>query len=390
MDISISEINKEELRAILRVLPIEQMRTPIIDDNKLAKRYISGFRANNVTYIQLIPVYYQEIHNHNTDVERALKSALYSYIKECNLEEKLELLSEDVTWEKCIELGIAIGESGCEIGIDILLKISSSTLPDEQKNLISMLQEKELKNIANSEKIVSEYEKKISENDKEIERLKKEVNTSSEKRRKSEELRKEEEAKAITRENRIGSLEQQLNDLSLEKEEIGAELNKKDQKIEQAEATIKEQEIQIKKASSELKLLQDELAKATEDNKKLQDKRQLEFDEAIKRLVSDTIEDLKEDYDIEISEYEKIVGELGEDKSILSTWELISKKNALIIDEIQNSMRNNIVKMDIIDQCNEVENNVLLKYVIVKAIKSLYFELMSSSEKNKKILGALK
>lgn len=45
-------------------------------------------------------------------------------------------------------------------------------------------------------------------------------------------------------------------------------------------------------------------------------------------------------------------------------------------------MRSNIVNADIIDRCDDVENNILVKYIILKAIKSLYFEYLSISEKN--------
>ena len=46
--------------------------------------------------------------------------------------------------------------------------------------------------------------------------------------------------------------------------------------------------------------------------------------------------------------------------------------------------------MEIIDKCDEVENLILAKYVMIKAIKSLYFEHMSYLEKNESIFEKLR
>ena len=390
MNINITEISKEEMRSILKALPVEKLRLPLIEDNKLAKRYISGFRVNNVTYTQLVPLYYQETHNRNTDVERALKSELYSYIKECNLEDKLELLSEDISWKECIGFGMALGDSGCEIGIDILLKVAEKKISDEKKQLIGALHEQQLKYRSENDSIVAKYEKEAADADNLIEKLKKEISNSSAKKEKADELRKKAESSLGEKCEEISRLKEQIQELALSKDEIELEMNNVKKGLEQAESTIDDLNQLIIKKDESIRSLNNDCQKINEQNTKLQKEKQLIYDEAIARLVKDTIEDLKEEYDVDLEGYAKTIENADSGKGILAVWEQISKNNAAIVEDIENSMRNNVLDMGIIDQCNDVENSVLIKYVIVKAIKSLYFEFMSAAEKEKKMFSELR
>ena len=178
--------------------------------------------------------------------------------------------------------------------------------------------------------------------------------------------------------------------LALSKDEIELEMNNVKKGLEQAESTIDDLNQLIIKKDESIRSLNNDCQKINEQNTKLQKEKQLIYDEAIARLVKDTIEDLKEEYDVDLEGYAKTIENADSGKGILAVWEQISKNNAAIVEDIENSMRNNVLDMGIIDQCNDVENSVLIKYVIVKAIKSLYFEFMSAAEKEKKMFSELR
>lgn len=80
---------------------------------------------------------------------------------------------------------------------------------------------------------------------------------------------------------------------------------------------------------------------------------------------------------------EEIIKSINGDHNVTAIWEKMSDINASIIEDIETAMRNNIVTTDSIDKCDEVENNILVKYIILKAIKSLYFEYLSLNEKER-------
>lgn len=106
-----------------------------------------------------------------------------------------------------------------------------------------------------------------------------------------------------------------------------------------------------------------------------------EYNEAIQKLVMDTIEDLKENYMLEADQFDEIINSIDGDHSIIAIWKKLSDINAGIIEDVEAAMRSNILTVDIIDRCDEMENNILIKYIILKAIKSLYFEYLSLNEK---------
>ena len=390
MDISVSSVSKEEIRILMKPLAIESLRAPLLADHKLEKKYITGFRANNVTYLQLVKLYYQEIHNMNTEVEKTLKSALYSYIRECNLEDGIDLISDDLSWEDCVKLGIQLGESGCEIGLELLLKVTSKKIPEDKKALLIRLQENGIKRNAAQEELVANYEVKLAELVNLVEKLKKEVSSADVRKEQALSKKKELEIEILRLKAEKKNVENTIETLTVELTEVRRDLDKKSKELEQMEKSLALQNDKVKERETTITELQVAINDVKTKCKTLEEQKMVRYDEAIIRLVAETIEDLREEYDIDIEEFERILAGIAGEQSITNVWHHISSINEQYIEEVEGELRKNKNDMEIIDKCNEVENLILAKYVMVKAIKSLHFEYMSFLEKNETMFGQLR
>lgn len=390
MEIFVSNVSKEEIRILMRPLAIESLRAPLLADHKLEKKYITGFRANNVTYLQLVQLYYQEIHSMNTEVENTLKAALYSYIKECNLEDFIEQISDDLSWEDSVKLGIQLGESGCEIGLELLLKITSKKIPDEKKELLIRLQENGTKRKVVQEELIANYEEKVKELANLVEKLKKEVSSADGRKEQALSKKKELETEVLQLKAEKKKTESEIETLSVELTEVRRDLDKKSKELQQTEKSLSLQNDKVKERETTIVELQNAINDVKKKYKALEEQKMVRYDEAIIRLVADTIEDLREEYDIDIKEFESILAKVSGEQSITNVWHHISSVNEQLIEEVEVELRQNKNNMEIIDKCNEVENLILAKYVMVKAIKSLHFEYMSCLEKNESMFGELR
>lgn len=390
MEIFVSNVSKEEMRILMKPLAIESLRAPLLADHKLEKKYITGFRASNVTYLQLVQLYYQEIHNRNTEVERTLKSALYSYIEECNLVDFIDSLSDELSWEDGVQLGIQLGESGCEIGLELLLKISSKNIPNEKKGILIKLQERGIKRRSEKEELVTYYEKRMVELTNLVEKLKKEVNSADGRRDQTLSKKKELDAEVTQLKAEKQKAESEMEALIIEMVELRRDLDKKSKEIEQTEKSLSLQNDNVKEKEATILELQTEINDMKAKNIMLEEQKALRYAETIVRLVADTIEDLREKYDIDIKEFDRILAGVSGEQNITNVWKHISVINEQLIEEVEGKLKKNKIDMEIIDKCDEVENLILAKYVMVKAIKSLHFEYMSHLEKNETMFEKLR
>ena len=390
MEIVVSNVSKEEMRILMKPLVIEYLRAPVLEDNKLAKKYITGFRANNVTYFQLVPLYYNEIRNGNIKVEKALRSALVSYIKECNLVDLIDSIPDEMTWEESVQFGIRLGESGCEIGLELLLKISSKSIPDEKKDLLIRLQEYGLKKAAVQEELVANYEEKVNELANLNEKQKKEIVLINEKKDQVVFQKKELITQISHMKAEKEKAECKIGVLDIELTETKQDLNKKVKELEQMEKSLLLLNELLKEKEDTISKQQTTINDIEGKNKILEDQKIVKYDETIIRLVVDTIEDLREKYDVDIKDFERILAGINGEQNIANVWHYISTINEQFIEEIEAELRENKIKMEIIDKCNEVENLILSKYVMIKAIKSLHYEYMSCLEKNEMMFEELR
>lgn len=379
---TLNTLTKEELKTLLSNLSIEELREPLFKYKKLDK-YTKGFRIQNAGYLQLNAMYYQEISAGNKEIESSLNSAVYSYFSSLGIIELLEGIESSIEWTDCVSLGIALGKAGCEIPFVLLLKICVLEISNDKVALISLLQDSENRSRTEKEKIIQDTDTKINELKSRCDLLTKKVTELNQSNQKTKDQFSAER-------NKTSELESQLSKMKVTNRELAVEKTKLEVKIENIEnqnSSLLSNQEAMKKSIS---LIEDEKKELVKKLRKIENEKQLQYDRAIERLVKDTIQDLKDEYSIDIKEFDNIVDSIEGEHNILNIWNKISDLNAQVIEGIESSLRNNITQPEIIDSCNDVENNIMAKYVIIKAIKSLYYDYLSSAEKNKKLFDGLK
>ena len=382
MKLDVNELSKEELRNLMKPLSIEILRIPVKENVKLEKKYITGFRVSSVTYIQLVPLYYQEIHSGNNYVERALLSSITDYLEEKKLIEQIKSLIENQQWNNCVKIGIILGNSICEIDFSIIAKIFSIEIPNEKSEAISLICEQICEEKINNNNTLENHEKEKHDLEIQIEKLGRDKISIDEKKRAAIKKRESVERELRDIEN---SLKQKQNIV----EERNTTIIENELKIKKQAALISEQEVslheykeKINEKDSKIKELNEKIVELEEKFTEFNEEKIAEYNDAIQKLVIDTIEDLKENYMLEVDQFDEIINSIDGDHSVIAIWNRLSSFNASIIEEVETAMRSNKVTADIIVRCDEIENNILVKYIILRAIKSLYFEYLSMNEKN--------
>lgn len=385
MKINIDDLSREELRNLMKPLSIETLRVPVKENAKLEKKYITGFRASSVTYVQLVPLYFHEVHNGNKDVERVLLRSIKDYLNARELCEQIESLASDQEWKNCVQMGIKLGNAMCEIDFAIICKIYLIDMPEEKVETIALICSQICEQHKNVTNTTSEHEKEKHELEVQIERAAKEKISLEEKWNFAIKLRDESDKEL----KRCSDLLKQANAICGKQEttikENETELKKKSSTINDQEQSLKEYKDKIAERDTQIKDLKKRISDIEKELSEKNNEKITEYNLAIEKLVVDTIEDLKVNYSLDVEQFDDIIKSLDGENNILEIWNRLSEINANIISDIEAAMRSNIVNTDIIDQCDDVENNILVKYVILKSIKSLYFEYLSMSEKKANI-----
>lgn len=385
MNLAFRGLTKKELSNLMKPLLIEELRRPVIENSKLEKKYITGFRVTNVTYIQLIPLYYQEIHMKNIRVQEVLKKAVYLYLNRLNVVDAIKEIKDNDIWEKCVKLGIDLGTSMCEISFEVLLKIFEIDLDPEKVQIINLI----------SRQIFFQMEKKII-SDENFENERREYFLQIEKLEKeSEKIHSKEHEFIQQRLSLEGQLKQcrenleqkqtENNELLNKIEEQGAEISHKERIVIEQENLLCDYKILLNAEKKYKNEIEEQLNAQSLLIENLKYAQIYEYNDTIKKLVLDTVDDLKTNYSLSEKQFDTIINSFDSENNILSIWTRLSQISEDFIKDIELSMRDNLVTESMISQCDSIENNILAKYIIIKAIKSLYFEYLSQREKNRNI-----
>lgn len=385
MRMNVNELSRDEFRNLMKHLSIVALRIPVKENVKLYKKYITGFRASSVTYIQLVPLYFQEIHNANKDVERALLSSVNKYLEERGLREQIELLDDQQEWKNCVQMGIELGNSMCEIDFEIIIKIFSIDMPIEKIEAIAIICNQLCEQHKNMTTTISEHEKEKQDLETLIEKLNRDKSNLEDKKKSANKQRDvgEKELKGCNDLLKQTQAEFEKKNTVIKEHEV--ELKKNAALISGQEQSLKDYKEKLSDSDLQIKDLKEEIVAIEKELSEHNEKKINEYNAAIDKLVIDTIEDLKENYSLDAQQFDKIINSIDGEHNVYEVWRRLSDINASIIADIEVAMRSNIVTTDIIDRCDDVENNILVKYIILKAIKSLYFEYLSRNEQKSNI-----
>lgn len=299
MVIHVSELNSTELKQVLKCVPIKVIRQPILDDQKLAKKYIVGFRPANVTHIQLFPLYSNEIHYGNKGIIQNLKNAILQFFFEKDLKDGLESLDENTEWMNCANFGYALGKCNCEISFALIIKICGLEMDDDKctfvENLAKLVANETSKKNEESELASGNLQKIESEREK----LKKELDNLQKKLQKAKKEKEDVVSALADQEQAFNECKSELSKTVTQLRECQSEKEKSDRLAMESESTISSLNGKIHELDEKVNILIQEKKDILRTVEEVKSQSLQEYEEIIVRLVSETIGDIKDDYDID-------------------------------------------------------------------------------------------
>ena len=117
----------------------------------------------------------------------------------------------------------------------------------------------------------------------------------------------------------------------------------------------------------------------------LENLKSIEYEETIHRMVEETLSDIKDKYKPDLKTIKEIVEKIEGPHTVKNVWDDISLRNLDILESIEAALQSEHISYELVDCCDEIENYIFVKYTIIKAIKSLIFEMLSDKEKDRNL-----
>jgi DNA repair exonuclease SbcCD ATPase subunit len=390
MEISLSFIKKVEYHQVLKQLSINELRQPFINDNKLWKRRISGFGPQAIPCNILSIAYYEEIKSGNSILQKYLISKITKYLKDKKVFDYIENSDEHHDVLKWIDFGYKLSKANCEIPGPIVLKLFSFEVTDKELDYIQygfeMMEKEKIENEQRINALIlsnQELEAKISELTSKLDMTNSQKISLGEhlqEIKKSEEQLKNENFNLL---DKLSNSETLIHRIEKELQETTNENRKLQLSCKSYFEEISELKQQLNETENIIKNLNQKLA---ESNKE----KLYEYEVTIKRIAGEVIEELNIELDISKQEFTELCQKLDADLNLVNVWNSIFSKDNRLITYTEDVMRSNNVTISDLDNLDELENNIIFKYIIIKSLKALFFEYLSIMERRESIASRFK
>lgn len=389
MELFFKRLTEESLFSMLDMFSLKDLKRPIVEKPKIFSKDHQGFRAKRLPQKIVYDIYYKYILE-NKELIEYLSNLAYEYFENLDI---IEILKRNIpSIEKASEIFIKFANNGVMHKVLPVLIVSGATITEDEMEKIILQEERclSLFHILNNkceEKVQSEltsldnkYEeekKLLSEKYKSLKNnfleLKESINLQLE-------LQKTEYTKKIEAiDLEKGSLKKQL-DSCVEKSVMLQ--NKLDTILKQNNELRQERDSLrhvIKEYKDTIANKERELTELTHSTISKED---------INSIVYEMMNQLKSISIINKEFIAKAIEKLNRDQ-IDNAWLILSEEeNGKIVDIIA-KMINNYIESDDIILLDQIEDNVCIKYVIVKKLKELFFAFLGTKEKNVNQLNKL-
>jgi len=382
---NIKSLSKSEYLEVMKSLPIESLREPLSIDNKLWKKHIKGFAPGSTPLHLLVNMYYTEIKSGNTKLQSNLEKLINGYIYNKVSSDRIKAINQEGSLEMLLNFGIDLAKEHFDLDIKLLFKIVENNIDEEKIVIITNAYNSYNKEFLNLELEKNSILIELEESKSSINRL----NSANKKLQNN--IRNLDENISEYKKNisRLESLavdkDKLLNDLGLRNEELNKILEQKNKKEAELEHSCKQYADNNESLKSKNIELTNYIKNISEEFEEYRQQKSLLFNDTIAKLVKDTISDLDINFDLEENEYSKILECIEGEHSLCNVWSAITNKNIKYLNDIENSMKTNIIHISQLDILDELENNVCFKFITLKALKVLFFEYLGQQEKEKTI-----
>ena len=378
MRYSFCKFDSGELNDFLSLFNINILRYPIIKNQKHFRDYTKGFRPNKLPMSILSKIYYDEINQElNSPIQRYLTDITKDYFKDTKIEEIMDSLDEKNQHEVLNELFKEIISSGLFIKPSQIFTLGDV---DVDENLIKAFDGILKFTIDIKSEIKKDCESNLSKiygekNDKLKEQLIKISKEISKEKNKCKDLEKKDAQKDLiinSRENENSILIDKLN-------KLGREIDSYEEKI----IDLEKKALLIEKKESEIKELK-------EINTQLEEKifllEEISLSPETTRILSaEVLDDLRNE---EIKEDEFIYNAknmFSKEEVLNDSWESLSRNENDKLKIIIDKMNNNKCNHKDIEILDEIEDCIQYKYIMIKALKVLFYKYLEQESIKKTI-----
>lgn len=382
MDISLSELTRNDYEELFKLLSPKDYRSHILSSSSLLDKYAKGFRKQNIPDSIIVNIYYREIANGDEYLKKVLLSMLNNMLNEHS--DTLELISKINSNVSAINTGFELYNSNCKIAISLLFKLINFDIDDAYLEIVNTIFEN-----------LSGYTKETPEQQAispEIESLKQRNITL-------ENALTSAKKKTIDIQEELASTEKELKNQIKQISALKTEIENKQFNIDdlnnqiiafKRDIALKDEEYKAllslnKENTDKIASQQAEIKKLNKELSEISNQKDLIYDEISMRLVKDTLNELQERNPMDKKRFDQITANISGKNDIYDVWNQISSTNSLIIKDIELSLRKNKADRGIIDQCNDAEDLVLIKYVMIKAIRVFLYEKLQEAERTSDI-----
>lgn len=385
MSICIDELSKEEYIELIKFLNINKLRSPISPNKKLVTRYCKGFRPDNIPAHMIANLYFSEIRNGNRDLKKVFLECVDEFFEEETVSDLNEKLSSIHHSNDAVEIGFIIAERKIFLSIRIIAKLLKIDINEDDFVLIEKCFDKYMYQMNAYEKRIDQLEQQSQNYMQTIEQKNKEISKNQKKlSQNKDEISSLKKDKQRLQDD-IESAQVLSKDLEVQLSEIRQDVEKKDRKLQGLDNDIKSLSRQVDYFKEKLEIELSQKKEIEKERDTLKKSRLLEYQETVVTLVKETILELGDGFSLSETDFNEIINTIEEPHTFSRVWDKISKENQQLVDDIEVSLKGKSIGIDIIDQCDIVENRILAKYMIVKAIKAVVFEHISYMEIKKTI-----
>ena len=371
MDYSIKQLSKEEFLILLETFSHSYLSLPIIKAPKLFEAKVKGFRFNKLPKNILHMLYYDDIYGaQNSILEKHLISNMSTCFNETGISDLLENFKGTV-FELSAELECLISKNNLTISPHTVLLVCAYDCSSEDINTIKVFHNY-INMVTSQEKAA--HEVSCAELKKHFEEEVKELEQNSS--QKYKELEKKYQVCQSNLHDTIG----ERDHLASEIIHLNNTLTETTRLVDTLRSQLRDYDALSKKSNdqqAEISHLNEQIEKLNSAIQSLETK-VLSPDDALD-ICQEVLDDLTS-ADLDERELKKIVHEaFTNDMSVVDAWKYLEDADRKNIEAVYSEMEKGLVSDSRIGELDSIENNVYIRYMIIKSLKVLFFRFLEQN-----------
>lgn len=368
---SVKQLSKEEFLILLEAFSDNYLLIPIFKAPKRFESKVKGFRLKKLPKNILHMLYYNEIHGAKNSL---LEEHLITYLTKCFDDAGISDLVENfngTVFELSVQIESLISKSNLNISPHIVLMVSRYDCSQEVINTIKVYHNY-IVTLMTQQKVA--YEAFFAELKKHFEE------ETKDQEEKFSQKHKEIEKKLIESQNNLHDCECERERTAIEVTRLNNTITETKRLVDTLRSQLHDYDALNKKAAdqrTEISSLNEQIEKLNAIIQNLETK--VLSPDDILDICREVLDDLTA-AGIDEQELKKIAHEtFTNNMSIVDAWALLEELDKKTIEEVFSEMKKGRVSDSRIRDLDNIENNVYIRYMIIKSLKVIFFRFLEQN-----------